>query len=47
MERDNIINEIEEKFDDIRYFSKQGLEQNQELSSNMNVLILNINIENI
>ena len=33
---------VEEKFDEIRYFSKAELEQNNELSSNMEVLISNI-----
>lgn len=36
---------MEEKFDDIKYFSKQELINNHELSSNMKVLIQNINIE--
>lgn len=38
---------MEEKFDDIRYFSNNELLRNKELSSNMRVLISNIDIENI
>ena len=38
---------VEVKFDDMRYFSKQELEQNKELSSNMRVMISNIDIEKI
>lgn len=38
---------MEEKFDNIRYFSKEELLNNNELSSNMQVLISNIDIEKI
>lgn len=36
---------VEEKFDEIRYFSKAELEQNNELSSNMEVLISNVDLK--
>lgn len=38
---------MEEKFDDIKYFSNDELLENKELSSNMKVLISNIDIDNI
>lgn len=38
---------MEEKFDNIRYFSKEELLKSDELSSNMQVLISNIDIEEI
>lgn len=38
---------MEEKFDNIRYFSKEELLKSNELSSNMQVLISNIDIEEI
>lgn len=38
---------MEEKFDDIKYFSRQEMINNSELSSNMKVLIQNININEI
>ncbi len=38
---------MEEKFDDIKYFSKNELLENKELSSNMKVLISNTDIDNI
>jgi len=38
---------MEDKFDDIRYFSMKELIQNKELSSNMKVLISNVNIEEL
>ena len=38
---------MEEKFDDIKYFSKEELDTNKELSSNMKVLVKNIDIDNI
>ena len=38
---------MEEKFDDIKYFSSNELLENKELSSNMKVLISNIDINNI
>ncbi len=38
---------MEEKFDNIKYFSKNELLKSKELSSNMRVLISNIDIDNI
>ncbi len=38
---------MEEKFDDIKYFSNNELLRSNELSSNMKVLISNIDIDNI
>lgn len=38
---------MEEKFDNIRYFSKEELLKSNQLSSNMQVLISNIDIEKI
>ena len=38
---------MEDKFDDIRYFSMNELIENKELSSNMRVLVSNINIEKL
>lgn len=38
---------MEDKFDDIRYFSMNELTKNKELSSNMKVLISNVNIEEL
>lgn len=38
---------MEEKFDDIKYFSNNELLGSKELSSNMKVLISNINIDNM
>lgn len=36
---------VELKFNNMKYFSKKELESNQELSSNMKVMISNIDIE--
>lgn len=38
---------MEEKFDNIKYFSSKELINNSEISSNMKVLISNINIDEI
>lgn len=38
---------VELKFNDMKYFSKKELEINQELSSNMKVMISNIDIDDI
>ena len=38
---------MEEKFDDIKYFSNNELISSKELSSNMRTIISNINIDNI
>lgn len=38
---------MEDKFDDIKYFSKEELSKNNELSSNMRTLISNIDLETI
>ena len=38
---------MEDKFDDIKYFSKEELSKNNELSSNMKTLISSIDLETI
>jgi len=38
---------MEDKFDDIKYFDKEELSKNNELSSNMKILISSIDLETI